>query len=295
MNEKRSGQPDSRDLDIIYLTNRHSTVIEKLPREEIYFDWLVFMLEGSVDYRINGDVITLTPGYAMFAPAGSVRERKEQHTSAHYISLQYIRNFAEPKIARCFSFSNNSDLHAVLEMLTSNYLSLSGANDISNSYYIMLIISLCEKISMQGDYHPAVYAMIDYILKNLERKITVPEMAERIGMSVSHCSCIFKQNLGMSIGQYISETRLNLAKNELRNTRHSVQRIAAQVGYEDEFYFSRWFKKKTGLSPLYYRKTAAAEGHKAAEAADSKALTADPEGSAGSDRPTDGRKGKALS
>ncbi|MBO7376301.1 MAG: helix-turn-helix domain-containing protein [Clostridia bacterium] len=292
MNEKRSGQPDNRDLDIIYLTNRHSTVIEKLPREEIYFDWLVFMLEGSVDYQINGEVITLTPGYALFAPTGSVRERKEQHTSAHYISFQYIRNFAEPKIARCFSFRNNSDLHAVLEMLTSNYLSLSGANDISNSYYIMLIISLCEKISTQGDYHPAVYAMIDYILKNLERKITVPEMAKKIGMSASHCNYIFKQNLGMTVGQYISETRLNLAQNELRNTRHSVQRIAAQVGYEDEFYFSRWFKKKTGLSPLYYRKTAAAEGHKAAE---SDAPLADPDCGAGPDRPTEGRKEKGHS
>ncbi|MBP5270973.1 MAG: AraC family transcriptional regulator, partial [Clostridia bacterium] len=71
-----------------------------------------------------------------------------------------------------------------------------------------------------------------------------------------------------------------------------VQRIAAQVGYEDEFYFSRWFKKKTGLSPLYYRKTAAAEGHKASE---SDAPPADSDGGAGSDRPTEGRKEKGNS
>ncbi len=65
---------------------------------------------------------------------------------------------------------------------------------------------------------------------------------------------IFLHDWNTSPCQYIQRQRLDLAKQYLENTDAKISQIAEFVGFRDEFYFSNWFKEKTGVSPLFYRR-----------------------------------------
>jgi len=95
-----------------------------------------------------------------------------------------------------------------------------------------------------------------HILKNAEQTIDFQKLARELGISYSAFRHRFKQTTGLPPGQYQIQIRLNQARRLLRNSPLSVADIADQLGFESIYYFSRLFKKKTGLSPLAYRKQA---------------------------------------
>lgn len=65
----------------------------------------------------------------------------------------------------------------------------------------------------------------------------------------------FKQYTGLTPYQYFLQLKIHHAKQLLRDTRHSVQDVAYQLNFEDQFYFSRLFKKKTGISPTDWQRS----------------------------------------
>ena len=93
-----------------------------------------------------------------------------------------------------------------------------------------------------------------HILKNAEQTIDIQDLARELGISYSAFRHRFKQTTGLPPGQYQIQIRLNKARNLLRNSPLSVAAIAEQLGFESIYYFSRLFKKKTGQSPLAFRK-----------------------------------------
>ena len=92
-----------------------------------------------------------------------------------------------------------------------------------------------------------------HILKNVEQLIDFQALAAELGISYSAFRHRFKQSTGLPPGQYQIQIRLNKARRLLLNTPLSISDIAEQLGFESIYYFSRLFKKKTGLSPLKWR------------------------------------------
>lgn len=80
------------------------------------------------------------------------------------------------------------------------------------------------------------------------------EVVERIHMSRSYFNQCFRDIVGDSFGNYLRLVRINKAKEFLTLSNKSIQWIAWNTGYEDEKYFSRIFKKETGMIPSDYRK-----------------------------------------
>ena len=93
--------------------------------------------------------------------------------------------------------------------------------------------------------------IIDY---NYSSPITVEQIAERLSLNTSYFSRIFSEQIGRSPKQYLLNKRIERAKELLIETNASIFDIANSVGYDDQLYFSRVFKKKTTLSPIEYRK-----------------------------------------
>ena len=93
-----------------------------------------------------------------------------------------------------------------------------------------------------------------HILQNVEQTINPQQLSCELGISYSAFRNHFKQITGLPPGQYQIHIRLNKARRLLRNSTLSIQEIAEQLGFESIYYFSRLFKKKTGCSPLAYRK-----------------------------------------
>ena len=78
-------------------------------------------------------------------------------------------------------------------------------------------------------------------------------VADEIGISPEHLSRLFRMSTGMNFKQYLLEKRMERSKELLSEGCHKIYEIAEMVGYQDERYFSRCFKLKTGYTPINYR------------------------------------------
>jgi len=83
--------------------------------------------------------------------------------------------------------------------------------------------------------------------------LSLNEVAVQVNLSASHFSVVFSQETGQTFKEYLTEIRINKAKELLRMTSLRAADIAYQVGYNDPHYFSSVFKKNTGLSPIEFR------------------------------------------
>ena len=93
-----------------------------------------------------------------------------------------------------------------------------------------------------------------YVDTHFNAPIDTTEVARNAHMSYGYFSRCFHDIIGMSFSDYCIQIRIRKAKDYLLNTGYSIQQIADDVGYNDEKYFSRLFKKITGISPTEYRK-----------------------------------------
>jgi len=85
-------------------------------------------------------------------------------------------------------------------------------------------------------------------------KIEIAELAKIVNISISRFFVIFKNLLNVTPLQYINKMRLEKSKELLMISKDSISEIAWQTGFEDQFHFSRMFKKHVGVSPLNYKK-----------------------------------------
>lgn len=95
--------------------------------------------------------------------------------------------------------------------------------------------------------------MKEYIAANYQNGITLSEMAKKFNLSSGHLSNLFHQETGESFSDYLNVIRLNKAKELLKTTDDKIYQISDQLGFNDAYYFSSWFKKLVGASPTTYR------------------------------------------
>jgi len=94
----------------------------------------------------------------------------------------------------------------------------------------------------------------DYITEQISNDmLSVPEIAEHVGVSVQHLSKRFKETTGMTMVEYINLYRINKAKDLLSTTNLNQSEISAQAGYCNNVTFTRNFKKYVGCTPSEYR------------------------------------------
>lgn len=94
----------------------------------------------------------------------------------------------------------------------------------------------------------------EYIRRNYALPISLEEVAEKADYNPAYFSSLFKKHTGQNFSDYLTEVRIEQAKELLKSTRDSVTDIAERVGYTDSKYFRKLFKKVTGIRPNDYRK-----------------------------------------
>lgn len=98
-----------------------------------------------------------------------------------------------------------------------------------------------------------IQAAIEYCLNNSMKRIDLTDVAAYCHLSKSRFSHLFREEMGCSPTQYFENYRMQLAGEELIISDSPIASIAYIFGYDDPLYFSRIFKKHTGLSPQKYR------------------------------------------
>lgn len=97
-------------------------------------------------------------------------------------------------------------------------------------------------------------AIKKYIQENLENRITRELIAEKIHFSGDYISRIFKKETGISLNEYITEQKVEYAKQLIREENESIGNIAVRLGYSSFSYFSDIFKRNTGCLPSEYKR-----------------------------------------
>jgi len=93
----------------------------------------------------------------------------------------------------------------------------------------------------------------EYILENIDHKISVTILSKQMFISKAHLSEMFKQKVGLTLLEYITMVKMERAKRLLADENNKVYEIAYRLGYQDTEYFNKLFKKHEGKSLTEYR------------------------------------------
>lgn len=223
------------------------------------FTRLYFTLNGSATYYYLGKKYTFLPGICYLLPTGFTFYNdcdKEMEQLFFHISLvnengyDMLRYIKEP-LTYVFSKKTERSLLEVFEPTCTNpelklqAILLNSLNEIFDSNKIIL-----PKLN----YSTCVKLALKYIHKQCSIAITLQALSEKCFVSQTTLSKKFKTELGTSIGSYIDDIVFMKAKNLLEKNELPISSIAEELGFCDQFYFSKRFKQKYNQSPQAYRK-----------------------------------------
>ncbi|MCR5654649.1 MAG: helix-turn-helix domain-containing protein, partial [Lachnospiraceae bacterium] len=123
--------------------------------------------------------------------------------------------------------------------------------------YMIRILSSAVKLreeNASSRYHDVVSEVEHYIDEEYANEnLSLNMIASHVNFSPNHLSTIFSQETGQPLIKYLTDVRMNKAKELLRSTAKKSSEISAEVGYKDPHYFSYLFKKTQGMTPTQFR------------------------------------------
>lgn len=119
---------------------------------------------------------------------------------------------------------------------------------------VSIFQSMIDHASEDASTVQTISAVKHYIADHLNEEITLSSLAETFHFSPQYLSKRFKEMYQMTVIQYVTKLRMEKAEALLKQTDLPVQEIARIIGYEDDNYFGKVFRKYYGASPTQYRK-----------------------------------------
>lgn len=133
---------------------------------------------------------------------------------------------------------------------------LSSPNDQLQSL-VSLAVELTSEVRnflINAKYEsPLIKSVLEYLYINSASSIALPALAKRFNINEFYLSHLFKKETGESIHEYIERVRINKAEGLLKDNALSITEVASIVGYIDNNYFTKVFKRRKGVTPSVYR------------------------------------------
>ena len=118
-----------------------------------------------------------------------------------------------------------------------------------------MILERFEQENIKNNNTYIIERVKTYIHKNYKEKITLQDIAKSVYLHPAYVSDLFKKTTGQNISDYIQNIRIKQAKKLIKDTpQYKIYKIAEQVGFVNEKYFSKVFKEIEGITPNEYRK-----------------------------------------
>jgi len=174
------------------------------------------------------------------------------------INIGKIKEVYYELLAEVFRLADEApvNISSTIEPNEANWVLLTEAYNLIelHQFFVMHIERLFEKIENRKSEKTQISIIKDFIGKNyLDESLSVNDISIHLHISVSHICTIFKRETGFTINQYLTDFRIERAKRYLKDTRLCVSEISTKVGYRDNSYFGRLFRKMEGVTPLEYR------------------------------------------
>ena len=177
---------------------------------------------------------------------------------AQKLAIDKIKNAFFELIVTANNATHEQNKTFTSETFDNAFATMSTINDtkLIKEFAQKFLMECTQAVSSvkKAEENPIIKKVCAYVDENLSSDISLETAADFVGVSSFYLSKLFKEEKGETFINFISDKRLEKSRQLLSETSLSIKEITAEVGYNDQNYFSRIFKTKYGLSPKEYRK-----------------------------------------
>lgn len=242
------------DFRLLYVKHNQNSYVYSLRDAPIAYHDLTFVISGSLTYFLDGKEVVISAGDAMFAQEGTFRARVAQESgSVEYVAFNFLcqQDVDLPqKIENCL----DGEIPFLLQAVDKTQETPNQSGEKVAEQILKCLLTSLQSREQERKKHPLVVAVQRYLHAHLSEKINLSDISRETFFSVARLEEIFRRETGVSIIEYLLKERIRRAKRLLTEGALSLTQTANEVGFDDYNYFSRTFKKRTGVSPLAYRR-----------------------------------------
>lgn len=253
---------------------------------------LLYITSGSFNMRIGDDIYSVSEGDVVLIPSETVYQPRETEGCSYYFvhfSATTLESAPPSNIAQSLlryqevtdsgyaynyygktyssvinlpvhikqnNFKSYYPLHNVFERATklniwrNNYEKLLLDNIIRE-----LLILISTELATNQTPNNTLQKILHYINKHYTENLTLTSIAEKFGFSTSYITKLFRNFLGKGTVDYINDLRLTTACEYLISSNYTIGEISNRIGFQNQYYFDRLFKRKYGVTPKEFRKS----------------------------------------
>ncbi len=160
------------------------------------------------------------------------------------------------KVAGIGGGMNVEDAYRLIDLYTQECEAASNVESVM-LLQVSMVMDFTEAVrqaKLPEDLSREVFSAVQYIAEHSHEPIGIDDVASHVNRSRSYITRRFRGEIGLSINDYIIETKIRDAKRFLRYSDRSLGEIAATLAFSSQAYFQTVFKKMTGITPGEYRK-----------------------------------------
>lgn len=232
----------------------------------------IYCVDGCGWFCINGNRYEVRANQYFFLPAGVPHTYAADENNPWTIYWIHFKGTMAPVYAQnaiqpiSINPEEHSRINHRINMFEEIFQTLKNGYNTENLRYVSsLFHHYLGSIKFVQQYRDAnhsfdhdnnaVKSAIHYMKENIEKRLTLKELAEAVGYSASHFSMIFKKGIGHSPLNYFNLLKIQQACFLLDSTDMKISQVCYKIGIEDAYYFSRLFSKIMGVSPKEYKKS----------------------------------------
>lgn len=236
---------------------------------------VIYILNGSVEYKCNGEEFVVNAGDMYFIQPGQTHEEKSLSEPLEFIYIKFFlynyrgvrmdsflndvnkQRFEQPgrglreKFVKIFEEMNNQELafkqvveNSILEILI-DVMRILQMNQLEKSTSISVNVIITQ--------------IIEDVAMNVHKNYSVEEISRTYGISKSSFHHSFKKQTGLPFKDYVNRNKIREAEHQLTVTDKTVTNISWSLGFSNVYYFSRLFKRYNGITPTEFRTRAQSE------------------------------------
>ena len=214
-----------------------------------------YLQDGKSMVAQKGDVVFIPKGLCYTVAFLDTSNQFDSYAVNFLLNDEFGNEIVLNEEIQIFKNALDNALFFAAEELFKAYLCRENNQIKALSQFYSFLDIILSSISYDARYYYLIQKGAELLISEWNKNTKIDYYAEQCGVNKSYFYKLFKMWAGISPNQYRNELRMTAAKDLLLHTNLSVYEIAQKTGFDDPYYFSRLFKKETGLSPAYYKKT----------------------------------------
>ncbi|MEX0605517.1 MAG: AraC family transcriptional regulator [Marinobacter sp.] len=262
-----SRHPLTRDLYPLAFGHYRRAAGHHMHREKHNDELLILCTEGEAFLSIEDEPCLVKAGDLVLIPAGASHRYTavpDNPWTIHWIhytgplAADFRRHMGFTDGVRILHLGRQPrllvDFNGLLSVQQTGFRTPGLVHVANRLRQLLAAIPLCMGESDRSQ-QPDLDVIHNFMREHLDERVSLSQLADLTGLSATHFATRYRELTGVSPIQHFLHLKVEHACQMLDTTDQSFTQISTQLGYDDNYYFSRLFKKVMGLSPTDYRHT----------------------------------------